>query len=250
MKINFGFDFKQIKDGLFFDFKEEIPNWKRYASELIRDKVILDLKNAKKMVEAQGDFIVYEVYNLWKSIDFFKKIYEKTRIVSDITLLNHGIFSTSSKGELFLTYGHAHKANCGEVYNILKNRCFLILSEKNNFETFILKLKEGDSVFIHPKFLHRVVAYKKDCLLISFVPEKAGHDYLAIKGKGFPFHLFYDKKKRKIEVKKNPKYRAKYKVIERAKKCSNPLNLVRRNPEKLKDILENPEKYESIYSLS
>ncbi|MEM5791045.1 MAG: hypothetical protein QXP77_03290, partial [Candidatus Aenigmatarchaeota archaeon] len=103
--MKLGFDFKEVKDEIFLNFKEEIPNWKRYASQLIEDKVIIDSKNSKEMLKASGDFIVYEVYNLWKSVEKFKRIYEKTGIVSDITLLNHGIFSLLDKGELFSTYG-------------------------------------------------------------------------------------------------------------------------------------------------
>ncbi len=248
MKINFGFDFKQIKDGLFFDFKKEIPNWKRYASELIKDRVILDLENAKKMVEACGDFIVYELYQLWKAVEKFKKLYEKTKIVSDVTILNHGIFSLSNKGELFSTYGHAHEAEVGEAHYVLKNKCFLILSDKKTYETFIIELREGDFVYIHPRFLHRTTSFKKDCLFITFAPEKAGHNYLAVKGKGFPFHLFYDKKKDKFEIRKNERYKGgEYKLIKKIKKKLNPLNLLEKNPEKLKDMLEDPEKYEKIY---
>ncbi len=247
-KIGFGFEIEKKKDNIFLSFKMPIANWKRYASQLIEDKVILDLKNAKELVKTNGDFIVYELYNLWKSVERFKKIYEKTKIVSDVTLLNHGIFSLSEKGELFTTYGHAHEAEVGEAHFILKNQCFLILSDRKTNETFIVQLKEGDFVYIHPRFLHRSTSFTKDCLLITFAPEKAGHNYLAVKGKGFPFHLFYDKKKKKLEIKKNKKYKkAKYKLIKKVKKKVNPLNLLIKNPEKLKEILENPEKYKKIY---
>ncbi|MFH7882574.1 MAG: hypothetical protein QW140_02555, partial [Candidatus Aenigmatarchaeota archaeon] len=91
-------------------------------------------------------------------------------------------------------------------------------------------------------------SYDKDCLLITFAPEKAGHNYLAVKGKGFPFHIFYDKKRKKIEIKKNENYKkGKYKLVKKVKCKLNPLKLLIKNPEKLKDILENPEKYKRIY---
>lgn len=248
LNMKLGFDFKEVKDEIFLDFKQEIPNWKRFASELINDKVILDLKNGKKLIETYGDFIVYEVYNLWKSIKNFKEIYEKVKIATDITLLNHGIFSLNDKGELFSTYGHAHEKEIGEAYLVLSNECFLILSNRENYETYIIQLKKGDFIYIHPKFIHRITSYKKDCLLMSFVPEEAGHNYLLIKGKGFPFHIFYDKKKRKIEIKKNKNYKTgKYKIVKKIERKLNPLKLLIKNPEKLKDILENPEKYKKIY---
>lgn len=247
-KIDFGFEAKKKKDSIFLSFKQPIANWKRYASQLIEDRVILDLENAKKLIEAKGDFIVYELYNLWKSVEEFKKIYERTGIVSDVTLLNHGIFSLSERGELFTTYGHAHEAEVGEAHLILKNECFLILSDRKTGETFILRLKEGDFVYIPPRFLHRSTSFTKDCLLITFAPEKAGHDYLAVKGRGFPFHLFYDKKRKKLEIKKNKKYeKAKYELVKRVKRKVNPLNALTKNPEGLKEILENPGKHKKIY---
>jgi len=246
--MDFGFEIEEKNGNLMLHFKQGIPNWKRYASELIKDKVILDLKNAGELTKINGDFIVYEIYNLWKAVNKFKKIYEKTRIVSDIMLLNHGIFSNSNKGELFSTYGHAHETESGEVYFILKNSCFIILSDKKNYETFILKLKKGDYAFIHPRFLHRIISYTKDCLLITIAPEKAGHNYLIVKKKGFPFHLFYDKNKKKLEIRKNKKYKqGKYKLIKKVKKNLNPLKLLETDSEKLKEILEYPEKYKKLY---
>lgn len=238
MKMRFGFKVRERKGEILLDFKEDVPNWKRFASELLNDRVIMDLENGSKKIEEEGDFIVYEVYNLWKKIDVFKKIYEKARIVGDLTLLNHGIFSTSSKGELFSTYGHAHRNELGELYFVLKNECFLILSDKKTFQTFIVKLKEGDCFLIHPNFMHRLTSYKKDCLILTLAPEEAGHDYDCIKGKGFPFHLFYDKKKRKVEMKKNPNYEASYKMIRKSERIE--LHKLIKNPEKLRKLLENP----------
>jgi oxalate decarboxylase/phosphoglucose isomerase-like protein (cupin superfamily) len=247
-KLDFGFDVKQSKDSLILNFRQEIANWKRYASELIGDRVTLDFKSGKDFLIEHGDQIVYEVYNLWKSIGMFKKIYEKTGIVSDVTIINRGMFSPSDKGELFCTYGHLHETAKGEVHLILKNSCFLMLSDRKSRRTFILELKKGDLVLIHPKFMHRTISYKKDCLLVTFAPKNAGHDYLSVKGKGFPFHLFYDMRKRKLEVKRNVKYpKGKYEFVKKVPKKLDFIKLLRSNPEKIKDILDNPTKYEKLY---
>jgi len=246
--MDFGFEIKETNGNLMINFKHEIENWKRYVSELIRDRVIFDIKNAEKFLNKRGDEIVYEVYNLWKSVGKFKKIFERTDIVCDVTHLNFGVFSVSDKGELFSTYGHAHEKEYGEAYTVLKNNCFLILSDRKTHNTFIILLKEGDSIFIHPKFLHRLVSYKRDSLVVGLVPKEAGHNYSVIKNKGFPFHLLYDKKKGKIQVKKNKIYKkANYKMIKRIKTKINPIKLLERKPEKLKDILENPEKHKKVY---
>lgn len=246
VKIDFGYILKEKDRNLNISFKQKVEGWKRFASQLIQDKVILDLENAKKMLEAKGDFIVYEQYNLWKSLEKFKDIFEKTRIASDLTLLKFGVYSNSKKGELFSTYGHAHETYCGEAYYVLKNSCFLILTEKQTFKTFIIKLKEKDFLFVHPKFYHRTVCEKKDVLFATFYPEVAGHDYASIKNRGFPFHLFLEKNE--LKVKENPNFKGcEYSMIKKIRKKVNPLELLEKNQEKLKEILFDPFKNEKIY---
>ncbi|MEM5883152.1 MAG: glucose-6-phosphate isomerase family protein [Candidatus Aenigmatarchaeota archaeon] len=245
-KLDFGFKLKKKDNRLNLVFEQRVEGWKRLASRLIQDKVILDLKNAEKMLEVKGDLTVYEQYNLWKSLESFKKIFERTRIASDLTLLKFGVYSDSMEGELFSTYGHAHETYCGEAYYIIKNDCFLILTEKQTFKTFIIKLKEKDFVFVHPKFYHRTVCWKKDTLFATFYPEVAGHDYSSVKNKGFPFHLFLIKNK--LEVRPNPNFKnCSFNLIKRIEKRENPIKLLEKDEEKLKEILFDPFKNKKIY---
>lgn len=227
-------------------FEKGIPGWKRFATELIKDRVILDIKNAKKMLKVKGDLIVYEVYHLWKGIDEIKKIYQNTGIVCDLTLLNFGVFSSSNDGELFLTYGHMHEEEVGEAYTVLKGECFFVLSDINTNKTYILRRKKSDSILIHPKYLHRIVCFKKSCLVLAFVPERAGHNYDIVKNKGFPFHLFYKSKKLRVVRNRNYK-RGEFELVKKVNCRINPIQLFERAPKKLKDILENPEKYRNLY---
>ena len=246
--MDFGFKLSNKKSGLLINFEEGIANWKRYVSEMIKDKVILDLKSAKDFLDKNGDMIVYELYNLWKSVKDVKKVYRSTGITCDVTCLNFGLFSNYNKGELFSTYGHAHEKDYGEVFKVIKNECFIVLADRKTYETYIAHLKEKDVIFIHPRFIHRLVSYKRDSIIINFVPKEAGHNYIIVKNKGFPFHLFYDKKKKKLEIKHNRKYSTKkYKILKRRKRSLDPMKLFEKNPEKLKDILENPEKYRKLY---
>lgn len=215
---------------------------------MIDDKVVLDIKNAKEFLNERGDLIVYEVYNLWKNIEKFRRAFESMGIACDITYLNFGVFSVSGNGELFSTYGHAHEKEYGEAYTVLKNKCFLILSDRKTNDTSIILLKEGNTIFIHPKFLHRLTSYKKDSLVVGFTVKGTGHNYSIIKNRGFPFHLFYDKKGDKIRVEKNGMYKkSNYKIIKNIKSKINPVKLLEKNPEKLKDILENPERHKKVY---
>jgi oxalate decarboxylase/phosphoglucose isomerase-like protein (cupin superfamily) len=251
LKLNIGIEFsfclKQSRGEILLVSKKDIPHYKRYASKLIKDEVILDLENAKRKIERTGDFIVYEVYNLWKSEEFFQKLHRRIGLVGDLTILKHGVFSDSGKGELFSTYGHAHEKDFGEVYMILKNECFLTLTEKGSLKTFIVKLKEGTSAFIHPKFMHRTTAYRKDCLFLTLAPEKAGHDYLCVKGKGFPIHLFYDADGGKVEFRENPRFKVDYTIVKKLDKKVDAFKIAQENPEMLKEILENPERYRDFY---
>lgn len=244
--MDFGYKLKESEGKLIICFKHKVAGWKRLTSELVKDKVILDLENAKRMMKTKGDQIVYEQYHPWKSIERFKEIFRKTKIASDLTFLKFGVFSPSDNGELFSTYGHGHETECGEGYFVLRNNCFLVLTDKKTYETFILHLKEGDYTFIHPKFLHRSVCDKKNVLIATIYPEEAGHDYSIIKNKGFPFHIFLIKNK--IKIVKNPEFKkGKFELVKRIKTKINPINLLERNPEKLKLILKNPERYKEFY---
>ncbi|MCS7105755.1 MAG: hypothetical protein NZ942_00330 [Candidatus Aenigmarchaeota archaeon] len=247
-KLEFGYKLKEKGSSLNLNFEQRVEGWKRFASQLVKDKVILDLENAEKMLKVKGDLVVYEQYNLWKSLNDFKEIFEKTRIASDLTLLKFGVYSDSKEGELFSTYGHAHETYCGEVYYVIKNNCFVVLSEKQTFRTFIIKLKEKDFLFVHPKFYHRTVCWKKDVLFATFYPEVAGHDYSSIKNKGFPFHLFLTKNKLEIRANQNFK-NCEFTLIKKIKNKENPIRLLEKNQERLKEILFDPYKNEKIYFL-
>jgi len=235
--MKFSYKIKERKGKLSVTFKGKPKSWKRFVSRLINDKVVLDIKSARNFLKIKGDKEVYRVFH-----------FESNGLSCDFTLLHHGLFSISKKGEAFLTYGHLHKKYKGEAYSVLRNDCFFELVNKKTFETFIIHLKKGTSIFIHPKFLHRIISHKKDCLVFNFVPEDAGHNYKIIKNKGFPFHLLYNSKSKDIEIVKNKRYRkAKLKFIKKIKTRIDPIKLFGKNTKKLKDILENPNKHKKIY---
>lgn len=225
---------------------KNIESKKRYLSELLESRVILDLENAKELLENKGDLVIYEVFNLWKFQEQAKEFLKEFGLMIDITLLKCGIFSLGRKGEAFCTYGHAHEKNLGEVYQVLKNDCLLLLTHKKTFNTYLVKMKEGYAFFIHPSFIHRLISGKKDCLILNFVPEDAGHNYEIVKNKGFPFHVFYDENKN-LEFRENENYpEARLVLIEKIKKL-NILKFAEEKPQELKKILRKPK---DIYSLT
>jgi oxalate decarboxylase/phosphoglucose isomerase-like protein (cupin superfamily) len=244
--MNLGFLIKESGKEIKLDFGRKVESKKRYLSELLKDKVILDLENSKKLLKKKGDVLVYEVYNLWKFDEFAKKFLENFGLMMDITLLKQGVFSLKEEGEAFCTYGHAHQKNLGEVYQVLKNDCSLLLTHKKTFNSYLIKIKEGYSFFIHPSFIHRLISGKKDSVILNFVPEDAGHDYDVVKNKGFPFHVFYDNKK-KLYFKENRKYpEAGLILVEKIEKL-DALKLAKKNPKKLRKILRRPK---DIYDLT
>lgn len=222
-----GFRVGESNGKLHLSFDSKPVFWERFVSQLIKDKVILDLKNAT----AVKNELVYTVYNLWK----FLKGYKRKNVVCDLTLLRYGVFSPRKEGELFETYGHVHR-RYGEVYKVLKNSCFLMMAEKRTKKAYLVELKEGESFLVQPHFMHRLIAKDKDCLVAGFTIKGIGHNYGSVKGKGFPFHLF--KKRGKILPVANVKYKNfELKLLKNETKFDGE-RLFYHNTEKLARILK------------
>ena len=243
--MELGYELQEVNGRLEISFPVGYKGWSRFLSKLVEDEVIADLEEAKKLLATKGDLEIYKVFNLGEFVDSIKKISNETNIACDLTLLRHGVFSPIRRGESFLTYGHLHIKPYGEVYKVLKNECLLLLSDKDSSETFLLHLREGNSILIHPKFLHRLVALSKDCLVVGFVPKDAGHDYAAVKGKGFPVKVVFDEDEKKFYVEKRRKVEVS--VIDRIITHLDPVGIFEKEPFKLKEILVEPEKNLNIY---
>jgi hypothetical protein len=99
-----GFEVKESNGRLELKFDSRPVFWERFVSDLVRDKVVLDLDAASKLSKVDNK-VVYAVYNLWKFVDDYKN----KSVLCYLTLLRHGIFSLECNGELFGTYGHVHE---------------------------------------------------------------------------------------------------------------------------------------------
>jgi len=225
---------------LTLEFVKEPTSWERKMSELINDRVILDIDNGKRALEFFGDRTIYTVYNLWRNIEKYEIIKERTGLKFDLTLLKKGVFSVEKNGELFLTYGHTHEKNRGELYNVIKNECIILLSDLERKKSFMIELKEGSTILIHPKYAHRLISKNIDCLVLGIVPEDAGHNYNIVKGKGFPFHFFLEEGW--IKIVENKKYN-NHKIY-KGRQVKRKISL-----RKLKNILYQPDNYKSLYKL-
>ncbi|MCS7093690.1 MAG: glucose-6-phosphate isomerase family protein [Candidatus Aenigmarchaeota archaeon] len=222
-------------------FPERPVYWERRISELL--PVIMDVENAKKGMRFFGDLPVYYVYNLWNGIDYYRKIKNDYKLNFDLTLLKGGVFYPGEISEFFLTYGHVHEKERGEVYRVLKNECMIMLADLKKKVCFYSELKEGDIFFVHPKYAHRLISTGRDCLVLCISPEDAGHNYEIIKGRGFPYHFFLENGW--IKIVENKKYKDEFKIRKVFQK--NKIDL--ENLDKIREILYKPNKNEKFYHL-
>ena len=184
---------------------ENASGWRRSLSRLIEDEVVFSLKDARELLRQKGDVVIYEVFNLWKTIPKVKEMSEKTGINCDVTVLNYGVISPSDSGELFFTYGHIHEKGYAEVYTLLAGEAFLVSYEESRQKTTVIHMEEGDEVLISPSSIHRLCCGRKGAVVAGLVPKEAGHDYNIVKGRGMPYVVFL--KDGKYEYPKNMKFK-------------------------------------------
>ena len=193
----------------------EVAGWKRTLGKLVSDRVILDENEGRAFLEKSGDPVVYEVYNLSKSIPKLIEISERTKVYCDVTVLNYGVISNSGFGELFLTYGHDHEKPVGEIYSVLAGSGSLVVYKPNGNETVVVRMRAGDDHLIPPGWIHRFCCGDEGVVLAGFVPHEAGHLYDVVRMKGFPFHLFRDERTGEVLYRRNPRFeRASLEVTE------------------------------------
>ncbi len=213
--------------------------WKRTLAKLIDDKVLLEPEAGKALMQRDGDVTVYEVMNLSKSLPALKAIDSKVKVACDITLLNYGIISATDTGELFMTYGHDHEKPFGEVYSVLAGSGFLMLYQPGTNVSRAVSMRKGDEYYIPPGWVHRSYCGDEGMVLVGFVPHEAGHNYDAVKGKGFPYHIFYDEAKQEAFFRHNPGFGKSELQVLRAKK--RPIGAMEKYlvaPEELRRLLE------------
>ena len=217
----------------------EPPAWKRTLAKLVEEKVVLEPEEGKALIEKEGDVLLYDVLNLSKSVPSLVEIDKRTGIACDVTVLRHGVISTGGFGELFPTYGHAHEAKLGEIYSVIAGNGYLLQYWPETNLTRAVKMGKGDEHYIPPGWIHRFYCGTEGVVVAGFVPHAAGHDYGAVKGKGFPYHIFYDVLRNETIFRHNPNFGpAQLNAVEAQK---NPIGAIARYvsaPEGLRALLE------------
>ncbi len=200
MDIEKFLNIKKKGKNFYLDIKTQ--GWNRELGKMKEDNVLLHSNKIKKNRE------IYKVYHL-SELKEFKEICGKSGINCDVTIMNSGILKEKHgenlSGEMYPTYGHIHTAERNEIYKVIRGRAFLLLVDEDAKKETIIDMKKGDEYLINFKYPHRVYTFGS-AVVLGFVPNDAGHDYDAIKNRGFPYHLFYDQKSKDIIFKKNKKF--------------------------------------------
>jgi len=220
---------------------KEVVGWDRTLQRMVDDNVILYPEEGRKYIEKNGDPVVYNVLNLSKCVPKIIEISEKHKVYCDITVLNHGVISDGEFGELFLTYGHQHEQRFGEIYSVLAGHGLLLYYAPDTNVTIAVRMKEGDEHYIPPGYIHRFYCSSEGVVLAGVVPHEAGHDYEAVKQKGFPYHSFYNTRTGGYEFVKNPNFHGATLNVVKADGSLGAIEKYFSNPEEVRKMLEKEE---------
>lgn len=222
------FGFKIVNNKIVLKYKLE--PWKRTALDVAKENLVLNPDEVKKLKER----VIYEVYNLWKTNPELAKLEKEHKLMVDLTVMNKGILSEGSIGELYLTKGHVHEKKMCELYILLKGKAYLLMFNPETNEMKIVLMKENEAYIIPKDDFHRIVSLEKS-YLVNAVPSEAGHDYEIFEKLGIPLHILYDKKIKKIMfvlTKLNIKI-----TEEKAEDSRKYIERLEKNPEELRKLL-------------
>ena len=136
---------------------------------------VYDKEKAKRILKSGEDPIIYEVVG-------FETPKVEGNLSAAITILNPGKIGD----EYYMTRGHFHqKENTSEIYICLSGRGFLLTQNKKG-EVNVQEMARGRVLYVPPAWAHRVINVGSTKLIfLAIYPSDAGHDYGAIKGRGF-----------------------------------------------------------------
>lgn len=133
-----------------------------------------DQVSVNNMLKKNRDPCIYEIYEYSNPADEGN--------------LNFGttiIYPGKVGNEFYMTKGHYHQKNAGEVYQGLRGNGILLLqNRKGEFRN--IEMGKGSLVYIPPEWAHRSVNIGDELFIYYFVyPSNSGHDYETIRRTGF-----------------------------------------------------------------
>lgn len=164
-----------------FTFSIDIDNCRLTDADNHIKRNLSDMKNQylceevyNKMIK-EDDTLLYEVYE--------KLVPEKPgELIQGLSIVHPGKVDK----EYFMTKGHFHLiADTAELYLCLKGKGMMVM-ETPEGEWAVEEMIANKAVYVPGKWAHRSVNISDTDLVTLFIyPANAGHDYAAIKEKGF-----------------------------------------------------------------
>lgn len=201
-------------------------------------RTISELRPVLADKSISGSNIAYEMCRAEK---------QNGRLRYDITLL----YSKPFGKELAKTYGHYHKNNKPEFYEIISGEIIFLMqkhetSPEEITEAYLIRAGQGQKFIIPPKFAMASInpSITKNVIMANWIDNEEKNDYAPIeKLKGFCYYLYTPKTPNKdFETRPNANYKQIPPLIELMPK---PI------PAELEDLnfLIEPEKYENILTI-
>jgi glucose-6-phosphate isomerase len=128
------------------------------------------------LLEAAGDPVVYEVYELPRPA-------VAGEVLHGVSVVHAGRVGD----EYFMTKGHFHaELETAEVYHCLSGEGMMVM-ETPEGDWAVEELRPGVVLYVPPRWAHRSVNTGRDADLITLFayPGNAGHDYATIERHGF-----------------------------------------------------------------
>ncbi len=134
-----------------------------------------DEDEARRILEAEGDRLIYEVQGIELPLEEGQIPHCTTRILPG-----------AIGGEFHMTKGHFHaRREQGELYFGLAGRGMLVLQTEAG-EASVVPMQAGSAAYVPPFWAHRTVNVGgDDFVFLSAWEARAGHDYGTIERDGF-----------------------------------------------------------------
>ena len=152
-----------------------------------------DLKAAERILSSGKDPVIYQYCE-------YEASEEPDNLILGLTVIYPGKVGK----EYFMTRGHFHEKDSGEIYYCIYGSGIILIQSKDG-QTAYMELKPGDLCYVPPGWGHRTINTGRKRFVFLFVyPSGSGHDYGIIKEKGFAKLVIEEKGKWKVVD--NPRY--------------------------------------------
>lgn len=235
--------------------KPNLPVGRDISRRLFGDmKEVLFDEDAAKNRESE---IVYTVFRNIETVEGMARY--------DVTEIPARSIGGNAGKEFNKTFGHYHKKNLPELYEVLEGHAYFLLQKPGKdaseiTETYIIEALEGEKAVIPPQFGHLAINIGKSVLVLANWIGLTDYDYETVKKMHGGCYYVLDSGA-SIEFEKNKNYAAVPELKKIKLKNSpeladlgikngkdHPILDLKNRPEKL-DWLSNPEKHNELLTI-